>query len=254
MIGTPAKPGAGGDSRNWPAFVTTHWSVVLAAGDRASTGAEEALEKLCQTYWYPLYAFIRRQGHEAHDAEDITQEFFARFLARDYFSRADPALGRFRNFLLASLKHFLSERHRHAHRLKRGGGLHFLSWDNQTAEERYRFEPCDSSHAEESFDRQWAYMLLEKALSRLGDEQSATGKSESFSRLKDFVWGDQIGVSYAEAAEWLGLSEGAFKVMVHRLRKRFRELLREEVAHTVSAVHEIDDELRYLASILRGSG
>ena len=224
----------------------------MAAGKGDSVQAAAALDTLCRRYWYPLYAFVRRQGHEAHDAEDLTQEFFARFLAKEYFGRADPALGRFRNFLLACLKHFLSERRRQAGRLKRGGGQTIISWDSLTAEERYQSEPVDAVTPEKVYERRWALTLLEQVLARLGAEQSAVGKGEVFTQLKDFLWGEGSGAGYAEVAARLGLAEGALKVTVHRLRQRYRELLREEVAQTVVTVHEVDEELRYLVAAIRG--
>jgi RNA polymerase sigma factor (sigma-70 family) len=233
-------------------FSATHWSVVMAAGNGDSVQAAEALDTLCRRYWYPLYAFVRRQGHGAHEAEDLTQEFFARFLAKEYFGRADPALGRFRNFLLACLKHFLAEQWRQAGRLKRGGGQTLLSWDSLTAEERYLSEPADTVTPEKVYDRRWALTLLEQALARLGAEQSAAGKGKMFTQLKDYLWGEGSGTAYAEMAKRLDMTEGALKVTVHRLRQRYRELLREEVAHTVAAVHEIDEELRYLVAVIRG--
>ena len=233
-------------------FATTHWSVVLAAGHPDSPQATLAIETLCRTYWYPLYAFVRRQGHEVHDAEDLTQEFFARFLAKDYFRLADPARGRFRNFLLACLKHFLSEQWRQAGRSKRGGGQAVVSWETHAAEERYRSEPADLLTPERIYDRRWALTLLEQALTRLGAEQAAAGKSEVFAQLKDYLWGEGSGAGYAEVATRLGLSEGALKVTVHRLRQRYREVLREEVAHTVGTREEIDEELRYLIAVVRG--
>ena len=241
------------DSPRMPAeFATTHWSVVLAAGHGSSLGAQQALERLCRTYWYPLYAFVRRQGHSPEDAQDLTQEFFARFLAKEYFGRADPALGRFRSYLLACLKHFLSEQRRQAGRLKRGGGQAIVSWDSQTAEERYQSEPADPLTPEKIFDRRWALSLLEQALARLGDEQSAAGKQAVFAQLRDYLWGEGSGAGYAEMAARLGQTEGALKVTVHRLRRRYRELLRAEVAQTVAAVHEVDEELRYLVAVMRG--
>lgn len=233
-------------------FTATHWSVVMAAGNGDSVEAAEALDTLCRRYWYPLYAFVRRQGHEVHDAEDLTQEFFTRFLAKEYFDRADPARGRFRNFLLACLKHFLSEQWRQAGRLKRGGRQTFLSWDSLTAEERYQSEPADPLTPEKVYDRRWALTLLEQALARLGAEQSAAGKAEVFAPLKDYLWGEGSGAGYAEVAARLGMTEGALKVTVHRLRQRYRELLREEVAHTVATIHEVDEELRYLVAVIRG--
>jgi RNA polymerase sigma-70 factor (ECF subfamily) len=240
-------PASGGQS-----FTTTHWSVVLQAADGDSPQAAAALDQLCRTYWYPLYVFVRRQGHESHDAEDLTQEFLARFLAKEYFGRANPALGRFRNYLLACLKHFLSEQRRQAGRLKRGGGQAILSWDSLTAEERYQSEPTDRITPEKVYDRRWALTLLAQVLTRLGDEQSVAGKGKVFAQLKDYLWGAGSGTGYVEVAARLGLTEGALKVTVHRLRQRYRELLREEVAQTVATVNEVDEELRYLVSVIRG--
>ena len=232
-------------------FTTTHWSVVLAAGRADSPAAAQALEQLCRIYWYPLYVFVRRQGHEAHDAEDLTQEFIARFLAKEYFGRANPALGRFRNYLLACLKHFLSEQWRQAGRLKRGGGKTLVSWDRLTAEERYQAEPADPVTPEKVYERRWALTLLEQVLARLGGEQSAAGKGEVFAQLKDYLWGEGSGAGYTEVAVRLGMTEGALKVTVHRLRQRYRELLRAEVAQTVATVDEVDEELSYLVAAIR---
>jgi RNA polymerase sigma-70 factor (ECF subfamily) len=240
-------PASGGQS-----FTTTHWSVVLQAADGDSPQAAAALDQLCRTYWYPLYVFVRRQGHESHDAEDLTQEFLARFLAKEYFGRANPALGRFRNYLLACLKHFLSEQRRQAGRLKRGGGQAILSWDSLTAEECYQSEPTDRITPEKVYDRRWALTLLAQVLTRLGEEQSVAGKGKVFAQLKDYLWGAGSGTGYVEVAARLGLTEGALKVTVHRLRQRYRELLREEVAQTVATVNEVDEELRYLVSVIRG--
>ena len=166
--------------------------------------------------------------------------------------RADPALGRFRNFLLACLKHFLSEQRRQAGRLKRGGGQTIVFWDSQTAEERYQSEPADPGTPEKVYDRRWALTLLEQVLARLGAEQSAAGKGEVFGQLKDYLWGEGSGTDCVKVAARLGLTEGALKVTVHRLRHPYRESLRAEVAQTVAAVHEIDEELRYLVTVIRG--
>ncbi len=233
-------------------FATTHWSVVIAAGGGNSPQAAEALDRLCRTYWYPLYAFVRRQGHGAPDAEDLTQEFFARFLAKEYFGRADPALGRFRSFLLACLKNFLAEQQRQARRLKRGGGQCTISWDSQTAEERYRLEPADPLTPEQVYDRRWALTLLDTVLSRLAVEQSDAGKEQIFAQLKDHLWGEARQTSYAEMAERMGMTEGAVKVTVHRLRRRLRDLLRQEVAQTVATAGDVDEELRHLIGAIRG--
>ena len=181
----------------------------------------------------------------------MTQEFFARFLAREYFGRADPVRGRFRNFLLACLKHFLSEQRRFAARLKRGGGRPAISWDSQTTEERYRSEPADPVTPEKVFERRWALTLLEQVLTRLEAEQAAAGKQAVFAAVRDYLWGEASGDSYAELAACLGLTEGALKVTAHRLRTRYRELLRAEVAQTVATAGEVDEELRHLAAVIR---
>ncbi len=233
-------------------FVTTHWSVVMAAGKGDSRQAADALEQLCRTYWYPLYAYVRRQGHGAQDAEDLIQEFFARFLAKEYFGRADPALGRFRSFLLACLKNFLAEQHRQARRLKRGGGQTIVSWDSRTAEERYGLEPADLATPEQVYDRRWALTLLEAVLARLAGEQAAAGKQEIFAQLKGYLWEETREASYAETAARLNMTQGAVKVAVHRLRRRLRDLLREEVTQTLARGEDVDEELRHLIGAIRG--
>jgi RNA polymerase sigma factor (sigma-70 family) len=233
-------------------FVTTQWSVVMAAGKGDSRQAADALAQLCGTYWYPLYAYVRRQGYGTADAEDLIQEFFTRFLAKEYFGRADPALGRFRSFLLACLKNFLAEQQRHARRLKRGGGQTIISWDTRTAEERYGLEPADPVTPEQIYDRRWALTLLETVLARLAAEQSAAGKQEVFAQLKGYLWEEAHEARYAETAAQLDMTEGAVKVAVHRLRRRLRDLLREEVAQTVASGEEVDEELRHLIGAIRG--
>ncbi|MEX2141530.1 MAG: sigma-70 family RNA polymerase sigma factor [Pirellulales bacterium] len=239
----PAGPGV---------FSTTHWSVVLSAADTESPRCQQALEQLCRSYWYPLYCFVRRQGYRPEDAQDSTQEFFARFLQKNYFGLADPARGRFRAFLLSSLKNFLAERHRHAVRLKRGGGRAVLSLESATAEDRFRAEPADNSTPETIYDKRWALALLERSLGRLGEELAAAGHATRFAELKGYLSGEGR-LPYAEISLRLGMSEGAVKVAVHRLRERYRELLREEVAHTVASRDDIDDELRHLITTIRGS-
>jgi len=173
-------------------------------------------------------------------------------LVKEYFGQADPALGRFRSFLLACLKNFLREQQRQARRLKRGGGQTIISWDSQMAEERYRLEPTDPVTPEQVYDRRWALTLLETVLARLGQEQSEAGKQQVFTQLKDYLWGEAPQTSYAQTASRLGMTEGAVKVAVHRLRQRLGELLREEVAHTVVIDEEIDEELRHLIGVIRG--
>jgi RNA polymerase sigma factor (sigma-70 family) len=233
-----------------PWFATTHWSVVLAAGHGTLPGAQEALEMLCQAYWYPLYAYVRRQGHSPEDAQDLTQEFFARFLEKHSVGLADPARGRFRTFLLTALKNFLTNEWIKNARQKRGSGRAFLSWDLQGAENRYATEPSDGTTPETIFEQRWAVTLLERVLTLLREECLAGDKGALFEQLKDYVWGEKSGVTYAEVAGALGLSEGAVKVAVHRLRHRFGELLRSEIAHTVARPEEIDDEVRHLIEMI----
>jgi RNA polymerase sigma factor (sigma-70 family) len=235
-------------------FTTTHWSIVLTAGQCGSPDAQQALGKLCRTYWYPLYAFARRQGKSPEDAEDLTQGFFARFLENGSIGLADPARGRFRSFLLGSFKNFIAEAHRQASRLKRGGKQSAVSWDAMCAEERYLSEPKDESTAEVLYEERWALTLLETAMERLGAELAAAGKERLFAELKGQLWGGSAVVSYRELSACLDMSEGSLKVTVHRLRQRFRELLREEVAQTVADAGEVDDELRHLAGVVRRSG
>ena len=235
-----------------PVFATTHWSVVLAAGGGDSPQATAALEQLCRAYWFPLYAFVRRQGHAPEDAQDLTQGFFARFLEKHSLELADPARGRFRTFLLACLKNYLAEEHRHTGRLKRGGEQTLVSWDAQSAEERYRSEPLEQMTPEKIYERKWALALLEQTLTRLSQEESAADKARLFAALKDFLWGEKGSASYAEIGEQLELSEGAVKVAVHRLRRRYRDLLREQVAQTVARPEEVEPELRHLIAVIRG--
>jgi RNA polymerase sigma-70 factor (ECF subfamily) len=230
-------------------FATTHWSVVLAAGQSADTQASEALEQLCRTYWYPLYAYVRREGNCPEDAQDLTQEFFARLLARKSLSQVAPEKGKFRSFLLAALRHFLSDERDKACTLKRGGGAPHLSLDAQEAEDRYRLEPVDRLDAERTYERRWALTLLEQALTRLRDETIAAGKADAFEALRDFVAGEN-DISCAEAAAQLGVTESAVKSAVHRLRQRYRELVREEIAHTLADTEEIDEEIRYLITVM----
>lgn len=242
----PDKPTTG------TVFTTTHWSVVLAAGQHPSSEAAEALAQLCRTYWYPIYAFVRRKGHAAHDAQDLTQEFFARLLGRSYLSAVDPGKGRFRSFLLASLEHFLAKEWVRANRQKRGGGCAIISLDEEAAEGCYRMEPAHELTAERIFERRWAMTLLHHTLARLQEECVADGKGKLFEQVKGTLSGEKSEVSYAQAAAQLGMSEGAVKVAVHRLRRRYGELLRTEIARTVSNPEEIDEEIRYLFTALAG--
>jgi RNA polymerase sigma-70 factor (ECF subfamily) len=234
------------------AFVTTHWSVVVAAGRADTQRAHDALARLCQTYWHPLYAYVRRLGHSPHDAQDLTQEFFARLLAKNYLAGADESRGRFRSFLLASLKHFLANEWHRAHAQKRGGGQIPIPIDLATAETTCHFEPADPSTAEKIYERRWALTLLDRVLRRLREDYAATGRDELFEQLKPTLTEVSRAVRYSEIATRLGTTEGAVKVAVHRLRQRYRELLRAEIAETVSGPEEVDDELRNLFAALAG--
>jgi RNA polymerase sigma-70 factor (ECF subfamily) len=231
-------------------FRTTQWSLVLKAGRGAEAEAAAALDKLCRAYWYPLYAFVRRRGYDSETARDLTQSFFAALLARNQFAVADPARGRFRSFLVHSLSHFLANEWRDAQRLKRGGGAVVFSLDGLEPEERYRLEPAVESDAEKIFERRWAYTMVERALARLRSEHERTGKGAVFAELAGFLPGGAPGGTMAEAARRLGLSEGAVKVAVHRLRQRFREVFREEIAETVDAPQQVDEEVRHVIEAL----
>ena len=231
-------------------FTTTHWSVVLAAGEVQSPQAAQALETLCRAYWYPLYAYIRRRGYAPEDAQDLTQEFFARLLQRNYPAQADRTKGKFRSFLLLTLNHFLSDEQEWAAARKRGGGQVIVSLDGLNPEDRYRLEIADELDPEKLFERRWAQTILDQALARLRAEFVADGKAEHYEILKAFEPGEQKTTSYAEAADRLGVSESAIKSLIHRLRQRHRELVREEIAQTVSTAAEIDEELHYLIAVI----
>jgi RNA polymerase sigma factor (sigma-70 family) len=233
-------------------FTTTHWSVVLAAGHQDSPQAADALETLCRSYWYPLYAYVRRRGYEPEDAQDLTQDFFAQLLRKNYPARAERAKGRFRTFLLHTLNQFLLDQRERAATLKRGGGQVLISLDEESPEDRYRLEVPNDLTPEKLFERRWAQTILDRALARLRAEFVTQGKGETYEVLQAFEPGEQNAMSYAEAAVHLGVSESAVKSMIHRLRQRHRELVREEIAHTVPTVTEIDDELRHLVAVLRG--
>jgi RNA polymerase sigma-70 factor (ECF subfamily) len=231
-------------------FVTTHWSVVVAAGRPDSPQVIEALEKLCRTYWYPLYAYVRRRGKNAHDAEDLTQAFFERLLEKNYIADARRERGRFRCFLLSAFNHFLADEWGRTHAAKRGGDATFVSLDAQDAEERYKLEPADETDAEKLFHRRWALTLLETVVGQLRAELAAAGKGQQFDVLQGFLMGDKPGVSYGEAAARLNMSEGAARVAVHRLRQRCRQLFRDQIAHTVSGPAEVEDEIRHMFAVL----
>jgi RNA polymerase sigma-70 factor (ECF subfamily) len=220
--------------------------MVLTAGQGQSPQAGRALEELCRTYWWPLYAYVRRRGYDAHQAEDLTQEFFARLLAKNYLADVAREKGKFRSFLLASLKHFLANEWDRARAKKRGGEHAHISLDAHAAETRYRSEPMDELTADKVLDRQWALTLLELVLARLDAEYAGAGKAELFERLKVYLTAVKDSVPYATVATKLGTTEGAAKVAVHRLRQRYRKLLREEIAHTVASPADIEGEIRHL--------
>ncbi len=233
-------------------FTTTHWSVVLAAGGAHSRQADAALENLCRTFWYPLYAYVRRGGYAPADAEDLTQDFFAQLLRKNYPARADRHKGKFRTFLLHALTQFLLDQRERANALRRGGGQVFISLDEEAPEDRYRLEVPYELTPEKLFERRWAQTVLERAVDRLRNEFVAKDKVKDYEVLKSFEPGEQGALSYEEAAVQLGVSQSAVKSMIHRLRQRHGELVREEIAHTVPTAAEIDEELRYLVAVLRG--
>jgi RNA polymerase sigma-70 factor (ECF subfamily) len=234
-------------------FATTHWSVVLAAGQTNTPHSIEALEELCRNYWYPLYAFVRRKGHSPHDAQDLTQAFFARLLEKNYVAQADRERGRFRTYLLAALTHFLADEWDKARRQKRGGGRETVSFDAVSAEERYRLEPIDQLDAAKLYERRWVTTLFDKVLARLQDEFRDLGKDKLFDQLKGSLLAEQPGLGYAELGTQLGLTKDAVKQAVHRMRRRYRELFREEIAQTVSGPNEVEDELKHIFAVLSGS-
>lgn len=226
---------------------------MLGAADGGSQRGQEALEKLCRTYWYPLYAYVRRQGHSPEDAQDLTQEFFTRFLQRQYFRRADRERGRFRSFLLTSLKHFLINEWQRANAKSRGGGKNHLPFDPHAAENHYARELSHDLTAEKIYERSWALAVLEQVRGRLQAEYATAGKNERFTQLEQFLPGQEAEVTYAEAARVLGIAEGTLKSDVHRLKQRYRELLRAEIADTVSSPAEINDEVQHLIATIGGN-
>lgn len=232
-------------------FASTRWSLVAAAGRSSSAESAQALAVLCETYWYPLYAYVRRGGHGAHEAQDLTQEFFARLLARGNLRTADRQRGKFRTFLLASLKNFLASEWRKEQAQKRGGGCAAVSLDFAVGESRYSLEPAHELTPERIFERRWALTLLDQAITKLRDEFVNAGKVDLFDSLKGTLGGESAAASYGEIANRLDITEGAVKTAAHRLRRRCRELLRAEIAQTVAKDEDIDDELRELFSAVR---
>jgi RNA polymerase sigma-70 factor (ECF subfamily) len=231
-------------------FATTHWSVVLAAGQTESPQAAQALETLCRTYWYPLYAYVRRRGHGHEDAQDLTQAFLLQLLERKSFARVRRDNGRFRSFLLAGLNYFLEDAHDYASAQKRGGGQSVFSFDAQTAEQRYRLEPVDELSPDRLFERQWALALLDQVLARLEQEFREAGKAGLFQRLRGFLVAGRGEATYAEMAAGLGLSNEAVKKAVQRMRHRYYALFREAIAQTVADPAEVAGEMRYLCAVM----
>lgn len=240
-------------SRTPGLFAATRWTMVLAAaqaGSQDSSGTL-ALEELCRCYWQPLYSYVQWQGFDAQEAQDMTQEFFARLLAKNSLAEVDRSKGKFRSFLLASLKHFLANERDRARTIKRGGGQTFVPLDAMSTETRYRMEPADNLSPDKAFERQWALTVLDQVLARLRVEFVDAGKEALFEALKPFLIGDGKSDSQAEVGKRCGMSEAAIKVTVHRLRRRYRELLREEIAQTVASPEEIDEEMRALFAAFR---
>lgn len=242
----PSNETHAGSERHW--FATTHWSVILSAGDIHGPKVSEALEKLCRTYWPPLYTYVRRQGHGPEDAQDLTQAFFAKLLQKNFWARADRKKGRFRNFLLTALRQFLLDERDRARTAKRGGGVSFIPFDEEVGEEH--FADGLNLSSEDQFERQWALTVLKQARAALQRECAATGKAELYERIN--LLGDQkeTAVPYAAIAQDLGMSVSALKTAVSRLRERYGQFVRQEVGQTVSSPAEIDSEIRHLLSVI----
>jgi RNA polymerase sigma-70 factor (ECF subfamily) len=242
----------GDEVRRGPIFVTTHWSLVLTAGRSDTARAQGALEQLCRLYWYPIYYFVRRQGYSEHDAQDFTQEFFARLLDKNWIAHADRSRGRFRSFLLLVLKRFLAVEWHKANAQKRGG-IHYLPLPFDSAESRYGGEPADTGTPEQAFEKQWALALLESVLRQLRADYKQDGNVVLFEALKPCLTGRSEMQPYAALGAKLEMSEGAVKVAVHRLRERYRARLRAEIAHTVASPADVDSEMRHLFRVLTKS-
>ncbi len=229
---------------------TTNWSLVFAAGADDSATAREALSGLCEAYWYPVYALVRRYGHDPTDAEDLTQAYFARFLEKEWVKELRPEHGRFRSFLLVSVRNFLNNERDRERAVKRGGGRRLIELDGVSAERRYSLEPVESSTPETLFERAWAERVLARALERLRVETAEKEGAERFEMLKGHLTGDEAAESYGSLAEAWGVGASAVRVAVHRLRKRFGHLLRDEIAATVAEPIEVGEELRHLLTVV----
>ncbi len=238
------------DGREQRVFATTHWSIVLAAGDASSPASAGALEQLCRSCWYPVYAFLRRLGHNPTDSQDLTQGFFAFLLERELITKATPEAGRFRSFLLGTLQNWLSNEWRKAAAIKRGAGAKLVEIDALDAEQRYALEPATDETPAARFERSWAEALVGRALDRLGQESAQAGDDRRFQLLKPVLLGQGASATYAELAVQAGMSESAIKVAIHRLRKRFGEILRATLAEGVADPLEVDAELRQLLLVL----
>lgn len=231
-------------------FSTTHWSTVLAAADHETAQWEAALEKVCRTYWYPLYAHVRQRGHDASEAEDLTQEFFARFLEKHSLTRVQRGRGRFRNYLLTALNHFLADEWDRERRVKRGGGIRPLRIGFEAGEDQYRYEPVDHASPDRLYERRWALAALQHVLAQLREEYEQKGKGQLFDVLKRLLVDEAEDASRVDAAAELHMSQGALRTALHRLRQRYGELFRREIANTVFRPEEIDEEMRYLLAAL----
>lgn len=231
-------------------FATTRWSLVIATRDKGSPDAAAALATLCQAYWFPVYAFVRRSGRSEDAARDLTQSFFTRVLEKNYLEDADRNRGRFRNFLLASVSHFLANENKAEHALKRGGGAVHLSLETDAEEKRFRYEPADADSPDRVYERRWAHAVLDHAMARLAAYYAESGRQEWFARLRPTITGDD-SLRQSELAAELGLSDSALRVAIHRLRKRYADTVREVIADTVDDPAAVEDELRYLAAVVR---
>jgi DNA-directed RNA polymerase specialized sigma24 family protein len=231
-------------------FATTRWSIILHAGKGPSAEADLALAELCRVYWYPLYAYVRRLGHDMHSAQDLTQDFFYKLLEKNYVGQADRRRGKFRWFLLTAFKCFLANEWDRIRAQKRGGGQEAIALDGLTAEQRYALEPVDKLSADQIYERRWALDLLESVRTQLREEYFEAGKPERFDLLAEFLPGEKTGVSYAEIAPRLGLTENAVKQEVYRMKRRYGELLRAEISSTVAHADEVNEEIRYLIDVV----
>ena len=238
-----------GPSRR-PQFATTHWTVVLAAGQSSSVQQKQALEILCQSYWFPLYAFLRRKGYDNHQAEDYTQGFFAHILEKHGLQRADPRYGKFRSFLMIRLKGFLSDERDRSQALKRGGGKKILPLNFQNAEGQYTLEPADRLSPEKLFEKSWAMTVLERTMDRLEADMTQKNRHKLFEHLKVYLTTDKDVIPYQSMADELDMTEGTIRVAVHRLRRQYRKLLRDEVAQTVGDEEKLDEEMGCLFAAL----